>query len=320
MSEELDAFLTLLKEESEPIAPHLLSAISDLDHHALERFSSVWEALSTARRQELIHLLGQEADEHIELLFESINHLALKDPDPDVRRTAIDNLWECEDSKLVPSLLKALEGDNNEWVRASAATALGRFVLMGQMDQISRANLTKIEKSLFKAHAGDPSIAVHLATLESIGFSSHENVGTIIVEAFNHDDVDRKQSALKAMGRSANDVWGAQVIDSLQHKSPDIRSEAAVAAGELELKDSVEPLIELLEDPVPEVVMAAVWGLGHVGGKQAEESLIAFSEVNDDPQLHEPIQEALEYIDFINGLTDFSIFDFDDPTEAPSFD
>ncbi|MGD8823029.1 MAG: HEAT repeat domain-containing protein, partial [Anaerolineales bacterium] len=107
---------------------------------------------------------------------------------------------------------------------------------------------------------------------------------------------------------------------SLYHKSPYIRSEAATAAGELELKASVDNLIELLDDAHPQVVQAAVWALGHVGGKKAEESLIAFSEINEDPTLQVYIHEALEYLDFVNGLLDFSIFEFDDDPEAPTIE
>lgn len=316
MSEELDAFLALLTDESEPIPPHRLSVLSDLDRQDLKQFVSVWDSLPDSRRQELIRILGQEADEHIELLFEAINRVALGDANADVRRMAIDNLWECEDSKLIPDLLQALVHDQDEQVRASAATALGRFVLMGQMEQISPSSLARIEKLLFQTHAEDQSNPVHLATLESIGFSSHEDVSAVIIQAYQDGDADLKQSALKAMGRSANDVWGTQVIASLVHKSPDIRGEAAIAAGELELKDSVGALIELLDDAHPEVVKAAVWALGHVGGKKAEESLIAFLELNEDPELQDHIEEALEYIDFVDGLMDLSIFDFDDDSEA----
>jgi HEAT repeat protein len=320
MSEELESFLTLLKDESEEIDPHLLSVVSDLDRHDLKRFMSVWKALSELRRRDLIQLLGREADEHIELFFEAINRLALEDPDAEVRRLAIDNLWECEDSRLVPSLLNALENDDDENVRAAAAKALGRFVLMGQMDKISQTNLTRIEQSLLQSHANDPSRYVNLAALEAIGYSSRENVSSIISQAYEKDDAASKQSALKAMGRSANNAWAAQIISSLYDKTPEVRGESAIAAGELELKDAVDPLIELLDDPHPLVIEAAVWGLGHAGGKKAEESLIAFSEANEDPQLEEPIQEALEYIAFINGLTDFSILDFDDPSEALPID
>lgn len=320
MSEELESFLTLLKNESAEIDPDGLSVVSDLDRHELKRFAIVWKVLSESRRRDLIRLLGREADEHIELFFEAINCLALKDSDAEVRRMAIDNLWECEDSRLVLSLLSALENDDDERVRATAAKALGRFVLMGQMEKISQASLTQIEQSLFNSHADDPSRFVHLAALESIGFSSHEKVSSIISQAYEKDDPASKQSALKAMGRSANDAWAGQVIGSLHDKTPEVRGESAIAAGELELKESVDPLIELLDDPHPLVIEAAIWGLGHVGGKKAEETLIAFSETNEDPQLEDPLSEALEYIAFINGLTDFSIFDFDDPSEASPID
>jgi HEAT repeat protein len=320
MNEELKAFLTLLADEDEPIPVEQLSALSDLNREDLKSFSEVWVSLSDSRRQDLIRKLGQEAFNRIELLFEAINRMALDDPDADVRRMAIDNLWECEDSKLIPSLLKALEKDQDELVRAAAAKALGRFVLMGQMEQISLASLARIEKMLFRAHAEDHAKAVRLAALESIGFSSHDDISPVISQAYQQGGDDLKLSAIKAMGRTANAVWTEQVIESLYHKSPYIRSEAATAAGELELKASVDNLIELLDDAHPQVVQAAVWALGHVGGKKAEESLIAFSEINEDPTLQVYIHEALEYLDFVNGLLDFSIFEFDDDPEAPTIE
>lgn len=320
MNEELDAFLSHLADETQPIAVDQLSALSDLNREDLKQFAKVWESLSDSRRQNLIRVLGQEAYDRIELLFDAINRLALDDIDAEVRRMAIDNLWECEDSKLIPRLLKALVEDPDDMVRTSAAKALGRFVLMGQMEQINQAQLTQIEKQLFLAHAEDRSNSVHLATLESIGFSSHGDAAPIINQAYEKGSDEIKQSALKAMGRSANDVWEEKVLESLFHKSPEVRAEAATAAGELELKPAIESLIELLDDVHPQVVQATIWALGHVGGKKAEESLIAFSELNEDPGLQAHIDEALEYLDFVSGLIDLSIFEFDDDPEAPAIE
>ena len=94
-----------------------LSAFSDLDRNHLQRLADEWPRLPASRRRDIVRLLGELADEQIELTFEVINRMAMADEDPQVRATAIANLWECQDPGLVPHLLRALREDPDARVR-----------------------------------------------------------------------------------------------------------------------------------------------------------------------------------------------------------
>ncbi len=61
--------------------------------------------------------------------------LALKDPLSPVRELGIRLLWECEDHSLVKVFLNLLTNDPDLQVQASAASALGRFIYLGELDE-----------------------------------------------------------------------------------------------------------------------------------------------------------------------------------------
>ncbi|NOR90234.1 MAG: hypothetical protein GQ524_08245 [Anaerolineales bacterium] len=315
MDKELDELFSLLMDEEQLLPIEELSALSDLDTRQLDRFASCWQSLSPLRRRTLLATLGQQSDEHIELLFDSINLLGLDDPDPHIRKIAIGNLWESTDPSLPSVFLAAFNEDSSVEVRTAAADALGRFVLLAEVEDDSLIESNQIVDDLLGTIRDGASSELHLACVKSLGFSSREDAHAVIADAYLSGDDELKQSALVAMGRSANPVWRPEILQELHHPSPRIRAEAARAAGELELHDAAQPLVELLEDISDEVIHVAIWSLSQLGGDVARTAITDIQSSASDPETVKIADEALEHLAFLEGTPDLLIYDFDDPAE-----
>jgi HEAT repeat protein len=315
MDEDFRDLLAQLEDTDRPLPLDRLEELSDLDAERTEHLYGLLEGIPEARRQELIAELGRQADENIVLSFERINRHAINDVNPEIRRIAIRNLWECEDPLLIAPLLETLANDPVESVRAQAATALGMFIELGELDKIRSHLRRQVEQGLLDAWDHDPSQDVRRSSLESLGYSSRKEVPGIIQSAYRSSEESMLRSALLAMGRSANAVWEPQVTEQLHHPGPEIRRVSARAAGELELKQAVETLIELLDDVNDQVRDAAAWALGQLGGRRASAALSDLLESADDEELIGVLEDALDHLEFVDGTHDFLMIDFEEPEE-----
>jgi HEAT repeat protein len=313
ISEDLLELLPQLAQEDSPIPVDEFSAISDMSSDDLEAFLDVWRAISAERRRELIEQLGRQADEHIELNFELINRASLADQDETVRRIAISNLWECKDDDLIEVYLQSLREDPSSEVKVAAADALGRYVLLGELEEISSDQHQEIEDTLLDVLSAETFSLLQQSCIKALGYSSRQESEHVIEQAYTSQDPDIRRSALVAMGRSYNQRWEPHVLQEMTSPFPGIRAEAARAAGELELKIALEPLIELLDDVHASVQEAATWSLGQIGGDTAEEALIALQELTEDEQLLKKIDDALDHLAFLKGSPDFALLDFEGP-------
>lgn len=311
MTTDLQPLLDALADPSRPIQDDQLETVSDLDEPRLRTFQAGWSAWDSGRKFEVLEHLGHLADGDIELDFDRINRMALGDEESRVRRQAIQNLWECEDPSLGQRLAALVEADPSAEVRATAAAALGRFVYLGEVEEIDEQLLRQVEGRLLTAQCDDPQEAVRLRSLESLGYSSRPEVTPLIEAAYRSGEEPRMQSALKAMARSASPAWEASILENLQHAAPGLRAEAARAAGELELRDCVDDLIELTEDAIDEVRLAAIWSLAQIGGQDAAQALtrlLESAEVEDERAL---LEDGLDYIAFVDGTRDIPLLDLD---------
>ncbi len=143
-----------------------------------------------------------------------------------MRRRAIQNLWECEDPSLGEHLAALVGTDPATEVRATAAAALGRFVYLGEVDEIDEQLLRQVEDRLLAAQRDDQDAAVRLRSLESLGYSSRPEVVELIEAAYLSGQEPQRQSALKAMARSASPAWEEAVVENLHHPAPGLRAEA----------------------------------------------------------------------------------------------
>jgi len=316
MPTDLRQLLETLSDPARPVSASSLETLSDLESSRLRGFQDAWATWTPERKFEVLEHLGRIANENIELDFGRIDRLALADPDAGVRRQAILNLWECEDSSLGQRLAALLVADPSADVRAAAAAALGRFVYLGEVEEIDEQLLRQVEDRLLAAQRGDPDEAVRQRGLESLGYSSRSEVPALIEAAYRSGDENKIQAGLKAMARSANPVWEEYVLENLHHAAPGIRVEATRAAGELDIRSSVDDLIDLTEDAIDQVRQAAIWSLAQIGGEAATQALTRLLERADNEDEASLLEDALDYIAFVEGTRDNPLLDFD--AEDPS--
>lgn len=304
--------LEILQDDSLPLPVQRFVELSDLDKDQQRQFASVWPSITGERKMQILRVMGHQALDRFELSFEAINRIAILDPDSQIRSIAIENLWESEDPSLVPILLESLVVEGDDRIRAAAAAALGKFVWLGEIEEITPELLQQIELGLLAACRDDDSHEVRRRSLESIGYSSHDEVPDRIEESYRSMNEQMQQSAILAMGRSANERWAGYVLAELTNPNPLIRMEAARAAGELEVREATGPLIDLLQDVNDAIRLAAIWALAELGGEEAVNALIDLAENSDDNALQDVIQEAIDHMTFIEGSRNLFLFDFDE--------
>ncbi|HZY44025.1 MAG TPA: HEAT repeat domain-containing protein, partial [Anaerolineae bacterium] len=123
---ELDTTLKKLAKDTEPISIASLYTFSGIDQTAAEQINRVWPTIPTDRRQATMKHLVEIAEENFEVDFNSVYRIGLSDPDPEVRAAAIDGIWEDNDPALIAPLIRFVQQDTTEAVRAAAATGLGQ--------------------------------------------------------------------------------------------------------------------------------------------------------------------------------------------------
>jgi HEAT repeat protein len=313
---EFEELLKRIGDSQTSLSISSLYGLSDLTRAEAQLFQEVWSLIDAGGRRWIIQSLVDIAEASFEVDFNPIFRLCLKDEDEVVRSRAIEGLWEDEDLTLAGLLVHFLRDDPSESVRAAAATSLGRFVLLGELEKIEAAPAMMVEDALLGA-IYDPheTLEVRRRAVESIAYSGQAQVRDIIEMAYCDDEEKMRISAVFAMGRSADPIWHEMVIAELDNPNPEMRYEAARACGELEAAAALSALIGLIEaDPDPEVQEMAIWALGHIGGKEARRVLEACCESKDEA-LRQAAEEALDELDFLGGHLDLLLFESDDWTD-----
>ncbi len=271
--------------------------LSDLGAAQLLRYAAVWRELPARRRASLMQHLTEASETNIDLDYRAAGMLALEDDVAEVRRTAIDLLWEDDSRMLLRRLLAMAQHDQAFSVRTAAASALGRFVLAGELGKLAREEFGPLQRALVDIwHNRDEDDAVRRRALESIAHCSHVIVPEAINEAWHSDDDGLRASAVYAMGRSYDSRWEETVLEALQEEDPSLRFEAVRSSGELEIEAAVSPLAQVLRDDDREIAEAAIQALGEIGGKRAQQFLEELAEEaqdNEDESLQEVIEDAL---------------------------
>jgi len=311
MLSKLASCLALLADEDRPVRTIDLADLSDLSRNQVAEFHAAWHDLSPSRRLELITAMVEQAETNIHFIFHAALRACLTDGDAQVRRLAIEGLWEDERVSLVPTLSGLLTNDPSDDVRSTAATALGRFVLLGVLGDIAEEPARQAEDALHLAweRSGEP-VSVRRRVLESLAPTDTADLHVLIGDAYYSDNELMRQSAIFAMGRSANPRWNKIVLTELTSREPAIRFEAAEAAGEMAIRAAVQPLIQRLDDPDKDVREAATLALGKIGGPAARRALQALA-AGDDERLAEAAAEALEELLFNSTHLDDALDDSD---------
>jgi len=308
---DFSQLLDRLRDLSQPFPPAELYHFSDLDKKELAALEALWPEVPLERRRGFIHDLGEISEANFEVMFEAVFRLGLEDEDGEVRAASIRNLWEVEEPDLIAPLIELMQHDPDPNVRAAAASALGRFVYLGELEEIPGAQARRVEDMLLASLRGQDELEVRRRALEAVGFSARPEVAQLIAEAYASSEPKLRVSAIFAMGRSADTRWAPQVCAELENGTPEMRFEAARAAGELELTQAAPALEQLAEDGDSQVREAAIWSLGQVGGDHAQRVLTRLLRDADEDE-QDFIQEALDNLAFNDDLHSFSLLTFDE--------
>lgn len=290
----IETYLQELADLGTPVKSSRLIALSGLTEEERSTLTRVWFGLPSERRRSILEQVGLLAEDTPELDFDAVFLTALRDPEPALRRLALDGLWEHEERELIGPLIDLLQTDSDLGVRGEAARSLGRFVLLGEFGDVRPSDATRVSEAL-RSVATEPQDPpwVRARALEALGAGSQPWVSELITEAYDSGDSDRALGAVQAMGRSADDRWVAILLTELGNTDPHFRYEAAVALGEIEDEEATAALLELVEDEDPEVQEAAIQALGRIGGDAVIEGLRRRLD-DADERLQAAIQEALD--------------------------
>lgn len=303
-----------LLDEEKPFPPSALYFFSDISQEDLSQLEQVWPKVRTGRRRGLLEDMEEMAEADTLLFFDNVAIMALKDADPVARATAIRLLWQSQNEELVPVFTKILKEDAESIVRAAAATALGLFVYLGELEEIKESTYRDLVDRLIDVHLGTDEALVRRRALEALGYANHPDVPGFIKRAYETHNEDWLQSALFAMGRSCDSRWVENVLTMMDHPDNLVRYEAIRAAGELEAKDARQPLFDLLEEGTDDndIYFAAIWSLSKIGGEDVRQLIELSLEETDDPDEIQFLEEALENLDFTEQVNLFDMMYIDE--------
>lgn len=271
-----------------------------LDHLEADQIAQLWprwRALDEDVRLRVLAALTDTAELNFEYDFNPVGKMALEDESALVRVAALELLFEDESAELMNVLLTMARADEFAQARAMAASSLGRFVFLGELEELPDGQLPVLQDLLFEilADAGE-DVEVRRRALEAIANSTHEAIDDAIAEAYQSDEHRMRVSAVFAMGRTADAQWAPTVLAELESDDAELQYEAARAAGELELEDALPLLTQLAYEGDVETRDAAIWSLGEIGGKEAMRVLNVLSEeaqASGDEDLMSALEDAI---------------------------
>ena len=218
--------------------------------------------------------LVELAEDDVCLNFDSIFKHYLKDEDEEVCSTAIEGLWENEETSLIEPLINLMEQESSVKVQAAAALALGRFAMLAEYQKIAEDYITRLSQSLLTTFAdSNKPVEVRRRALEAVAPLSLHQVKLAITRAYQSSNTSLKASAIYAMGKNYDPDWQPILITELAAADVEVRYEAATACGELGDEEAVPHLIEITNDDDADVQIAIVQALGKIGGSEAREHL-----------------------------------------------
>lgn len=309
-----------LLDVNTPLPAVYLYRLSDLSESDLKVIQSFWNEIPVWRKQALMEDIEEMSENDPLLTYDNLSLFALTDADPRVRELAIRSLSYYEEPHFLNRLLEILENDQSSDVRAAAAFALGKFVFLGEIEELTEERLHEVEDHLIRVFRGNDDLSVRRSALEALGFSSRPEVETFVREAYYSGNRELLASSLVAMGRSVNSDWTPLVEAMLDHEDPVIRYEAARAAGELEAVSCRRRLLELVDDVDFDVRLAAIWSLSQIGGEGVMEKFMELYETTEDDELFDLLEDALDNLAFTEGDGLFGLLDIERMIEGEDSD
>lgn len=311
---DLETTLAALESNTEGAANTVIFyGLSNLGESDLSRVREVWGGLPLEYRQKLLHQLVDVSEANFELDYRSLGIMALDDEDAESRTAAIELLWEDETLDVMNRLIEIAQWDESVQVRAGAAGALGRYILLGELGDLPETETVRAQDVVVNMLTdADEDVEVRRRALEAIANCSHDIVVEAIQEAFDSDDPRMQASAVFAMGRTYDSRWNSFVLREIANPDPAVRYEAARASGELEIEEAVPHLARLAQGRDREIKEVAIWSLGEIGGSYALRVLGALAdaaEKDEDDDLLDAIDEAIGNASLAGKDLDFDLDD-----------
>jgi len=312
---ELDETLEALRNiGSAGLTTTIFYGLSNLSVDEAEQLRPVWAGLAPAQRRKIMRELVESAESNFEFDYQAVGNFGIEDDDPGVREAAIEVLWEDDSLELMNRLIDIVQWDEVREVRAAAMSALGRFILKGELGELAEDDAVRAQDVAIQSLTNlDEDIDVRRRALEAISNSSHEMVEEAISEAYESTDRRMQVSSVFAMGRNYDaNLWGDIVLRELDSSDAEMLYEAARAAGELELVPAVMALSHLAFSDDREVKEVAIWSLGEIGGNESLRVLAALADAADeesDDDLAEAIQDAIGSATTAGGDLPLSLLD-----------
>lgn len=299
-----------LIDASQPFKPQFLHFFSDIADSDLELIKKVWHQVHRDRKLSLLRDLEKLMEVDTLVSCDDFGFFALDDENPLIGSQAIKLLWECSDLKLATRFIKILTEDLDPDLTASAATGLGKFVLLGELEEIPEELIKKVKQILIDKFLTNKNARLRQRILESIGYVNNAQVSGFISDAIKQPEKEWVLSALFAINRSANETWAKVVLEKLDDFDPDIQMEALKAAGELEIASGKDPIFEILENSAPEeeIHLQAIWALSMIGGNDVRKLFDKMMDTSDSEEELEMLKMAMDNLELANSFDSFDMF------------
>ena len=198
----------------------------------------------------------------------------LRDPSPDVRRTAALSLGKIAEPQAVTALVAALS-DTDVRVRQHASWALG------QIGEAAREPAGMALVGLLR----DPSADVVMAAAQALGqVGTTPQVLASLLDAVHSGPPARRHAAVKALGWLESPAALPALLRALQDEDRQVRQAAVSALGELADPHSLPALVSRLrDDPDTGVRSEAAFRLGKFGNDQVIAALEAAAQHDAAP-------------------------------------
>ena len=312
----LEELIQLLKSadlSSQTVIPSILVyGLSDLTFEEFRALQPVWSDLPADVRHRVLRALNEASETMFELNYREIALNCLSDECSLVRSTSVDLLWMDESIETMRRLIELAERDPDNAVRADAVASLGRFILLGEYEDVPADLAARAQELTYRLHtdASQP-VEIRRRALEALANSSHSEVKPLIHAAYSDGNHELKLGAIFAMGRSCSKVWQDLLMEELDSADSEIVYEAIRASGQIQLSEAVQRIGECTISDDREIQLMAIWSLGEIGGKRAFEVLSSLEENADDDEIAKAIDEALDAAGFSLRFASLGL-DFDD--------
>ena len=293
----VEQYLSALADGERPLRNTDLMSLSDMTPEGLDLLRDVWPDVGAERREEVLSRLIELSEDNLDADFNDLFRFCLSDENPGVKAKALEGLWECDDRTLVAPLTTLLEQDPSDQVRAAAAMALGKFVVLSQSGKMLSKDGEKIKEFLIQAiEDTEESQEVRRRAIEAVATLNTPEVQEIIQDAYESDQFEIRCSAVYAMGKSCDTKWLPIILAELRNPHAAMRYEASNACGELGEEPAVPHLIPLFEDDDHLAQVSAISAVGAIGGSLAKKALLRCIKSSDDLAA-EAAQEALDNLE-----------------------